>query len=292
MVLAIAAFVYNGFTDNYYKRFSSEKQNSLIVGSSRAAQGINPAYFNDHLNRFEGPLYNYAFTMSNSKYGNVYNQSIKRKLNSNVSNGIYILEVSPWSLAYDTELNPKDDTTKYPEINNFLGKVNNTSSNPNIEYMMSETGIGYKALIAFGRKFLFKESTKLNDNGWLELQVGDLTEKTRKAKTEQKLKAYTKSSKTHKISSNRLNSLQNLASYLSGKGNVYLVRMPLDRSILNMENRAFNNFESFMKGLPNVQYIDLNKSNSKYTFTDGNHVDAQGTKLASEDLVKYIMESN
>ena len=65
----------DGKTDPFYLRFTTDKQNSLILGTSRAAQGLLPEVLNSKLNRDD--FFNYSFTLGHSPYGPTYLKSIK-----------------------------------------------------------------------------------------------------------------------------------------------------------------------------------------------------------------------
>ena len=89
-LLALAPVVLKGQVDAFYGRFASPPAGSLVLGTSRAAQGIRPAVLSAQLgSRFEGPLLNYAFTLTHSPYGPAYVRSIQRKLRPEVKNGHY-----------------------------------------------------------------------------------------------------------------------------------------------------------------------------------------------------------
>ena len=92
--------VLRGGVDAFYGRFASPPAGSLILGTSRAAQGIRPAVLAARLGgQFEGPLLNYAFTLTHSPYGPAYLASIRRKLRPEVRHGLFIVAVDPWSLS-------------------------------------------------------------------------------------------------------------------------------------------------------------------------------------------------
>src|SRR5689334_18034252 len=93
-----AGFLANGTTDEYYLRFTTGKQRSMMLGGSRAAQGLHPSVFNnvDAPSLFAGPMYNFAFTMGHSPYGATYREAIARKLDPDTRNGLFILQVDPW----------------------------------------------------------------------------------------------------------------------------------------------------------------------------------------------------
>ena len=56
----------DGSTDNYYIRFSTPRQENLILGTSKAAVGLNPDVFNTICNV---NMFNFAFTVTQSPYG-------------------------------------------------------------------------------------------------------------------------------------------------------------------------------------------------------------------------------
>ena len=92
--------VLRGGVDAFYGRFASPAAGSLVLGTSRAAQGIRPAVLAARLaGQFEGPLLNYAFTLTHSPYGPAYLASIRRKLRPGVRHGLFIVAVDPWSLS-------------------------------------------------------------------------------------------------------------------------------------------------------------------------------------------------
>ena len=68
----------DGGTDPFYIRFTTPKQQNLILGTSRAAQGLQPHVFDSICNV---NFYNYSFTIAHSPYGPTYLNSIKKKLN-------------------------------------------------------------------------------------------------------------------------------------------------------------------------------------------------------------------
>lgn len=75
----------DGSTDPFYIRFTTPQQESLILGTSRAAQGLQPKVF-DSISSLD--IYNYAFTIGHSPYGKTYLNSIKKKIRENTKNGV------------------------------------------------------------------------------------------------------------------------------------------------------------------------------------------------------------
>ena len=105
LLLVLSFFVADGTTDEFYIRFTTPEQNSMIVGTSRAAQDILPAVIDSVLNNnhLAGASFNYAFTVAHSPYGPAYYESIKKKLNKNSKEGKFIVAVDPWSLSLKEE---------------------------------------------------------------------------------------------------------------------------------------------------------------------------------------------
>ena len=66
-----AVFFANGRIDPFYLLFTTPAQHSLILGNSRAAQGIVPSIVGASLEPldFQGEPFNYSFTLSTSPYG-------------------------------------------------------------------------------------------------------------------------------------------------------------------------------------------------------------------------------
>jgi zona occludens toxin (predicted ATPase) len=87
----------NGESDAYYERLTTPAQTSLIIGTSRSAQGILPSILNSELGRSD--IYNFSFTISHSPYGPVYLDRIDQKLLKNSKNGIFILSVDRFYLG-------------------------------------------------------------------------------------------------------------------------------------------------------------------------------------------------
>ena len=66
-----------GKSDSYYLRFTSPRQHSMIIGTSKAAQDLQPSImdpivFPDEKDAF----YNYSFNIIDSPFGYIYLKSI------------------------------------------------------------------------------------------------------------------------------------------------------------------------------------------------------------------------
>ena len=129
----------NGSTDNFYLRFTSSKQNSLIIGTSRSAQGIHPNILDSVLNLEENNgIYNYSFSINNSSYGKEYYYAIKNKINESAKNGLFIITVDPWAISSDTTLNDNEI-----DIESIFYSKKHYNSYPNYEYLIKNYKKGW-----------------------------------------------------------------------------------------------------------------------------------------------------
>ena len=67
----------NGTSDPFYQRFITDEKKSLIIGTSRAAQAIQPKILNTILG-LEGKneIFNYSFTLMHSPFGKIYQKNL------------------------------------------------------------------------------------------------------------------------------------------------------------------------------------------------------------------------
>jgi hypothetical protein len=284
MVIAVSiGFVFSradGRFDPFYKRFTSSKQSSIILGSSRAAQGLVSSVFNQELNR--NTFYNYAFTFNTSPFGPTYLNSIKNKFDEQSTNNIFIISVDPWSLASDG-LDP-NNALQFDESENFLGKVTSVNSNPNLSYLIH----GYTDL--YVKILLNKSPYILHDDGWLELTTNlDSIQQVKNLKIT--LDSYTQKLETYKFSELRLDYLLQTIIYLKQFGEVYLVRLPIYERMKAVEFKIMPDFDSRITELSkntSVKYINLFNEDALYQYTDGHHLTKESAVLVSEKVANFI----
>ena len=178
--LALGPVVLKGQVDAFYGRFTTPPAGSLVLGTSRAAQGIRPAVLTARLGeQFEGPLLNYAFTLTHSPYGPAYLRSIQRKLRPETKNGLFIVAVDPWSLSLT---GPEG---AFPEDNSFIGQLHQVSQNPNLAYLARyQAKPFYRLLLDYATA-----TERLHSDGWLEVRIGNDSAQVR-ARTARKLHDY------------------------------------------------------------------------------------------------------
>ena len=271
----------DGNTDDFYMRFATPKQESLIIGSSRSAQGLIPEVLNENI---DTKLFNFSFTIAQSPYGKTYLNSIKNKLKESTLSGVFILSVDPWSIS--SMITNPNDSTKFRELNLCLGNTLNVSSNPNFGYLINNLKGKYWQIPV--RKFV--ESTSfLHEDGWLEITC-NMDSIIVQERIESKTKSYKSNIDLYQYSSLRLDYLKKTINYLNEYGNVYLVRLPIHPEIMKIENIFMPEFNSLMKDIIPLTsgYLDMTDMNDKFTYTDGNHLSKISAKIVSKEVALWI----
>ena len=275
--------VLRGRVDAFYGRFTSPPAGSLVLGTSRAAQGIRPAVLAAGLGeKFDGPLLNYAFTLTHSPYGPAYLRSIERKLRPDVRHGLFIIAVDPWSLSLT---GPEG---AFPEDQSFIGQLKQVSQNPNLPYLTRyQTKPLYRLLLDYATA-----TERLHPDGWLEVNIGTDSSQVR-ARTARKLQDYRRLAASQHLSAGRLRALRQTIELLKPHGRVVLVRLPVGPPLLQLENAYQPAFDQLMRQTAAtlaVPYLDY--SAEPYATTDGNHLEkaasAAFTRQLANDLQRLL----
>lgn len=238
VVLAVLSRI-GGTADGFYLRFTTPQQKDMILGSSRAAQGLQPRVLGPML---DNKIYNYSFTLGHSPWGPAYYESLFNKLDPDSRDGVFILEVNPWTLCAKT-FDP-NDSLKFLENDLCVGTTPLVNIKPNPFYIFrSFDGPVFKMFLdaSDGKRFL-------HDDGWLEVNVPmDETRMTKRLKD--RAGAYRRQMPNYWFSEVRFNSLKRTMARLSAHGQVFLVRMPIHPRIMKMENELMPYFNEMMNEL-------------------------------------------
>ncbi len=262
-ILTLTLNQWGGYIDYFYNKFTTPKASSLILGDSRSFQGLQPKVINEQLKdcNFKLPIFNYSFTIAQITYDSLYLSSIKRKLDTTKTNGLFVLSVHPYVLS---ERNGGTDFSDAPPHNMYF-----VDKNPNFEYLI-------RNLDYFHFRGVFRKSSKTHKDGWLEeTNLPDNTRILAEWKENQE-NLYSKFSKEWMKSKDKLNSLEEIMCYLSQFGNVFLVRMPVDIEILNIENAYWPDFNACIEEISannQIPYLDFSNVNNRYSTYDGVHID-------------------
>jgi hypothetical protein len=270
----------DGFTDPFYVRFTTPKQKNMIIGTSRAAQGLHPEVFNKIINK---EFYNYAFTLLHSPFGSTYYESIKKKLKPNVTDGVFIISVNPWSIS-SWSINP-NDSLSFSELTLCLANTKVVNMNPNPIYLINNWNDKYY-------KILTKKPTNifLHQDGWLEVLI-DMDSTKVQNRIENKERIYRENNLPNtKFSKIRYKYLVKIINFLNDHGKVYLVRLPIHPKIMEIEKELMPDFKNKIQNAINISsgYLDLTTQNSNYRYTDGNHLYKDSGELVSEIIANWI----
>ena len=272
----------DGYTDAFYIRFTTPKQKNLILGTSKAAQGLQPAVFKQILKE---DFSNYAFTVSHSPFGKVYLESIKRKHNK-VQGGTFILSVDPWSISSWAET--PNDSANFRENELCLANTKIVDLDPNYFYLYKNLNGKYKEMLIPPGKAMF-----LHQDGWLEVKNIAMDSFSVAKRIEKKERVYRELYlPKSEFSTLRLQYLLKTILYLKKYGNVYLIRMPVHRNMLEMEKELIPNFEEVIEDAINLSdgFLDLTPSLEKHTYTDGNHLFKSSGEEVSARIAQWILE--
>lgn len=276
-ILIIFTFA-NGSSDEFYLKLTTPKQQNLILGTSKAAQGVQPQVLNKILNK---TFFNYSFSLFASPYGKTYLNSIKQKLDTTAKNNIFILTVDPWSICSTTQ-NP-NDSLHFRENKSFLNSVRNVNRNPNFKYLIYHFQGSYYQL-------LFNTSPALlHNDGWLEVNL-NTDNKEVERRTQFTVNDYSEKLSDYAYSDVRFAYLIKTIHYLNTYGEVYLVRLPVHPDLMKVENTLMPDFNTVIQRAIEISdgYIDFSDSNSAYNYTDGVHPDKESGKKLSAALANRI----
>ena len=278
--------VLRGGVDAFYGRFTSPLAGSLILGTSRAAQGIRPAVLAARLSgQFEGPLLNYAFTLTHSPYGPAYLASIRRKLRPGVHHGLFVVAVDPWSLSAAGRAGAAA-VGQFPEDQSFIGQLHEVSQRPNLAYL-----VRYQTKPLYRLPLDFATATeRLHPDGWLEVNVG-LDSAQVRARTIRKLQDYYRLAASQHLSAGRLAALRQTIEFLQPHGRVVLVRLPVGAGLRALEQQYQPGFDAQMRQLAAtlaVPYLDYLAA--PYATTDGNHLQQAASESFSQQLAADLAQ--
>lgn len=280
----------DGRIDAFYQRFTSGRHCSLILGSSRAAQGIRPEVFNQSDLDFSGPILNYSFTLANSPYGEVYLNAIQEKTCSDTSDqGIFILEVNPWSLSTGRD---ELDIDSLREDDSFLDVLHIYNQEPNFEYLLTQYSEPYYTLlwkrITSG---LTSYQTFLHEDGWLEITI-PMDVQSQQSRLDTKIAQYqTNVDDGYEFSELRFEYLLETIEFLNSYGDIYLVRLPVSQEMLVLEDEYILDFSETIQQLSietEVVYFDFTVNMIGYETTDGNHLWKESAEKLSLELLSQI----
>lgn len=297
LVLSYLAMVHKlseGYVDMYYPKFTQSAK-SLIIGLSRADEGIDPYTLENGLpEEYNGPVVNFA---SNQNYfGSVYLDAIKEKLvdTGNSKKRFFIVTVSPGSFTA-----PKGFGTKGIEAmdrKTAIGRANDFTSMPNYSYIMNCYGNGlYNAFI----DSYSGGNLTTHTNGWnevsLESPTFNITQEVIKDWKRKNLAYFERRLPKEEVKPYRLEWFGKTLEHLKKEGDVFLVRMPADKEIIEFENKNLPTFKTLMDSITHVYqipYLDYSIGNKSFGTYDGSHLYSESAKefstILARDMLRHL----
>jgi hypothetical protein len=260
--------------DHFYRRFTTPKGKSLILGTSRSAQGIKPSVINKRITKNNNEIINHSFAFGPSSFGPNYLREIKQKVDPDVTNGLFIISVDPWSLTKDID-NMEDDTARYFEIRQklFVGNLKSSSSNPNFEYLKNYWSNRFSIFENLFKSWInYKRLIVLHEDGWLELNMPLEMEAINK-RIVNSTAEYAEMKLI--ISGTRMKYLSEMVQFLNNKGTVVLVRMPVSKPMAELEAVRFPEFSDSIQAIANannVHFFDFIELSGQFQTVDTHHL--------------------
>ncbi|MFP3591690.1 hypothetical protein [Chryseobacterium sp. SIMBA_038] len=287
-VIAVLLFLgtyADGNTDDNYRHFTGPKPSNLILGDSRGSQALVPDVLDG---KFKDRKFdNFSLNLTESPYGKVYFEAVKKKLNPDTKNGIFILTVDPWNVSIGNDVKSAKD---YSENVSALADVHFYDMAPNYEYLLKHYPRSWFNIFR-EREAVVRSNTYLHKNGWMEVTV-DVHPDTLKVREASKIRQYENFVKTQKVSQERLNAFEDIIKYLKNKGTVYIVRIPGFKGIMDIENRYSPDFSDRIQAIANknnVKFFDFSSRYDKYIYTDGNHMYKESSKVFTAQIADSIL---
>ena len=292
LVICYFGFVYNitqGYVDRNYAKFT-HKAGSLVIGISRAHDGISPEIIEQELsNSIQKPVLNFAIEKNQTSYGAVYLNAIKQKIDTTYNNGLFILSVSPGNFLISNKI--KDSANIEIDKSTIMSTLSHFNSQPNYEYIRKcYDGSLYRGLLKPQKMYV-----NIHQDGWLEFKSRKLSkekqEVNKKIWMEQTNNSYQQILKYQKKSEYRLQMLEETINYLNNYGTVIITRIPIDSSFLALEDAFWVDFNEQMNIISKrqkVSYFDFSDTGDNYNTYDGSHLYGESAKKFTKTLCDSI----
>ncbi|WP_203258684.1 hypothetical protein [Hyunsoonleella ulvae] len=285
------------YVDPHYYKFT-QKSNNLILGLSRANEGISTYITDSELFNFKESNSAFVnFALNEAHFGSVYLNAIKAKI-SDMDNGIFIMSVSPGNFTSPKRFIKNEQITEFDKTLT-IGKINNFTSNPNYNYIIKTYPASLYNALHVNEQWPNRIS---HENGWNEIRLNTkksiITDKDIDHWKSLNYKFYEDKAKNEIISSYRKDYFIETIEFLKEKGILVLVRMPCDKYFLDFENNYWPNFNSYIDSISkayNLKFLNYSETNNTYRTYDGSHFESNSaikfTKVLCQDLKLVLKKS-
>ncbi|MCB2220086.1 MAG: hypothetical protein KQI35_06795 [Bacteroidetes bacterium] len=278
--------------DNFYRRFTTPKGKSMILGTSRSAQGIKPSVLNSRITTGKNPMINHSFAIGPSSFGPNYLREIKHKIDPKTENGLFIISADPWSLT--TEINNiEDDTANFFEVRQklFVGNLKSSSLNPNFDYLKNYWSNRFSVFANLFKDWInYKNQIILHEDGWLEVNVV-LNQEAINQRIKESTAEYAE--KKVIISDTRMFYLEQIIQFLKNKGTVVVVRMPVSVPMYKLENIRFPEFSERIQTIASkngVRYLDFLELSGQFQTVDTHHLYKKDAEVFTNIVCDSIVD--
>ena len=276
--------------DEHYYKFTQEAT-GLILGISRAGEGINPQILDQELSmaRTKAPIVNFALNKYQSPYGEIYLKAIEKKIGG-LNDGIFILSIAPGNFTAPRYLNEQEILEMDQKMS--IGKIKNFTKSPNYNYIIN----CYSKPLYTALDLEPSQNPVFHNNGWQEAKLESpdfsISPDLMLQWKEMNMREYRRILKREAVSDYRIHQFKNTLETLKSKGEVFLVRMPADCDIITEENELWPDFKDKFELIAQnyeVPFWDYADSCDQYTFYDGSHLES---KSANEFTLKLAQRVN
>ena len=293
------ALLADGTTDDFYLKFSSPKQSSLILGTSRAKQGIIPSVLSSSIENSNLSFFNFSFTLKSSPFGLVYYNAIKQKIDLESKDGCFIVTVDPWSISEKIS-----DVNRTTDSLSVLFGISDFTSKPNFKYLFKQFPHGWgRILLNRIEKPILKSYSGqlnssmtgsfsvLNNDGWLDVYTS-LDSGFVKRKEAEMFEMYRNNAIYLTGSESRIEYLDTIIEFLSNHGDVYVVRLPVHKKMLSIEQQYMPDFNDQISNaiFKSEGYLDFSTLDNEYHYTDGNHLTKTSAKKVTQNIGEWISD--
>jgi hypothetical protein len=271
-----------GRVDNFHPKFTHPAR-SLVVGSSRAAQGVDPSLLPGAT-----PFLNFAFTNTNSPYGPAYLRAIRHKVPPDTRDGLFLVEVNPTLLSIDSR-QEREDERYFRENDLTLDRQLLFNLDPNFDYLLRNFREPLYRLFSARRD---QTPERAHANGWLEIRLPD-DAAARATRQRAGLRSYADVFAHYRWSPRRVHWLRKTVATLRAHGRVVLVRLPVSPGMAEMEAAYRPTFDAEITALAaaeGAEYFNLIGDSASYETTDSNHLTRESAHRCTQAIAERLLE--
>ncbi|MBT6175385.1 MAG: hypothetical protein HOH96_07500, partial [Flavobacteriales bacterium] len=221
------------------------------------------------------------------------------KIDLESEDGCFIVTVDPWSISEKIS-----DVNRTPDSLSVLFGMSDFTSKPNFKYLFKQFPHGWgrillnrieKPILKYNSGQLNSSMTGsfsvLNDDGWLDVYTS-LDSGFVKRKEAERFEMYRNKANYRTSSESRIEYLDTIIEFLSNHGDVYVVRLPVHKKMLSIEQQYMPDFNDLISNaiFKSDGYLDFSTLDNEYSYTDGNHLTKTSAKKVTQNIGEWIRD--